>query len=335
MKFITVEEHITSGELLQDLMKSQNKGGELEPDRMKFFQEKAFVDGKLTDVENERIPFMDKTNTKMQVLSYINPMNGANIPNDIKTKNCIEANNYLKSIIDKHPDRFSAFAYLPLWDVDAAVKELERCVNELGFKGALVTGKCEGHFLDEKIFFPLFEKAAELDVPIHFHPSMPVKQIQDYYYTSHDESWSQEVSNQFASAAFGWHLDIGIQVVRMILTGIFDKLPNLKFITGHWGEGIIEMLDRLDYMLPTSTTGLKKNISEYYKEHIYVTPSGIESPINLEAVTKYMGADHIIWSVDYPYIRNETVTDFLLNSNLTDEEKELISHKNAENLLKI
>ena len=172
-------------------------------------------------------------------------------------------------------------------------------------------------------------------MPIYFHPSMPVQEIQDYYYTYNDSSWSDEVANEFGSAGFGWHLDIGIQIVRMILSGVFDKLPDLKIITGHWGEGITFMLDRMDYMMPKSITGLKMNISDYYKENIYITPSGIESQINLEAVTKYIGAEHIIWAVDYPYLRNETVVDFLLNSNLTDEKKELISHKNAEKLFKI
>ena len=335
MKVITIEEHITSSEVIENLVESQNGDGELNQERMKFFQEKALVGGRLTDIENERIPFMDKTNIDIQVLSYINPMNGANIPSNIKTENAIKANNYLKSIVDKYPDRFAAFAYLPLWDVDASICELERCIKELGFKGALVTGKFEGHFLDEKIFYPIFEKAAELDVPIYFHPSMPVKEVQDYYYTSHDGGWSNEVANEFSSAGFGWHLDIGIQVVRMILAGIFDKFPNLKLITGHWGEGIISMLDRMDYMMTKEITGLNKNISDYYKENIYVTPSGIISPINLEAVVKYVGADHVIWAIDYPYIKPDDATDFLMKSNLTDEEKELISHKNAEKLFKM
>lgn len=334
MKFITVEEHITSNEILEEYRKYQVDGGEMTPDRKKFFEEKALVKGTLTDVENERLPYMDKTGITMQVLSYINPM-GNDIPNDKKTELCIKGNNFLKEKINQHPDRFSTFAYLPLWDVDVAVKELERCVKDLGFVGALVTGKFDGHFLDEKQFIPFFEKAAELDVPIYFHPSMPVKEIQDYYYTSHDGSWSKEVSNEFASAGFGWHLDIGIQVVRMILSGIFDKFPNLKIITGHWGEGIPMMLDRMDYMISKETTGLKKNISEYYKENIYVTPSGIISESNLKAITEYMGADHIIWAVDYPYIKPNNITDFLMNSSLSDEEKELISHKNAEKLFKM
>ena len=332
MKIITIEEHITSEEDLNKLMVSQD--GNLNGDRMKFFREKATVDGKLTDIEELRLPYMDKVGIDMQILSYINLASGM-MTGQERTNSCIRGNEFLKEQVDKHPDRFAAFACLPLWDVETSCAELEKCVKEYGFKGALVQGKFDGHFLDEKQFFPIFQKASELDVPIYFHPSMPVKEILDYYYTSQDGSWSDVVANEFGSAGFGWHLDIGIQVVRMILTGIFDKLPNLKIITGHWGEGMIAMLDRMDYMMPKSATGLKKNISEYYKEHIYVTPSGIESPINLEAVTKYMGADHIIWAVDYPYLRNETVVDFLMNSNLTDEEKELISHKNAEKLFKL
>ena len=332
MKMITIEEHITNDDDLTKMMQSQDDDSDR--DRMKFFKEKATVDGKLTDIEEFRLPYMDSTGIDIQILSYINLASGM-LEGEERTNSCIRGNDFLKQQIDKHPDRFLGFACLPLWDVEASCNELERCVKDYGFKGALVQGKFDGHFLDEKIFLPIFQKAAELDVPIYFHPSMPVQEIQDYYYNSNDGSWSEEVANEFGSAAFGWHLDIGIQVVRMILSGVFDKFPDLKIITGHWGEGITFMLDRMDYMMPKSITGLKMNISDYYKENIYITPSGIESQINLEAVTKYIGAEHIIWAVDYPYLRNETVVDFLLNSNLTDEKKELISHKNAEKLFKI
>ena len=332
MKMITVEEHIVSDEILKKTMELQNI--EMDEERMEFFRKRALADGKLTEVEDHRLPFMDKTGVDIQVLSYVN-LNTEGLESEERTKLCMQANDFLKEQVDKHPDRFRAFACLPLWDVEASCRELERCVKEYGFKGALVQGKFEGHFLDEKIFYPIFEKASELDVPIHFHPSMPVQEIHEYYYTSNDGSWSEEVANEFGSTAIGWHLDIGLQVIRMILTGVFDKLPNLKFITGHWGEGMIEMLDRMDYMMPKRITGLNKNISEYYRQHMYVTPSGIQSPINLEAVTKYMGADHIIWAVDYPFIMDDTVVDFLMDSDLTDEEKELISHKNAEKLFKM
>ncbi len=337
MKLITIEEHITSAEILSDAKKYQesHKSAAGNSQSRQFYGENSFIGDVLTDVEKHRIPYMDEEKIDMQILSYINPMSSADIPSDIRTENAVKANNYLKSVVDKNPDRFAAFATLPLWDVDASVSELERSVKELHLKGALVTGKLEGHFLDEKKFIPLFKKAEELDVPIYFHPSMPVDEILDYYYKSSEGDWNDVAALRFGSAGFGWHLDIGIQMVRMILSGIFDKCPRLKLVTGHWGEGIISMLDRLDYMLPKNITGLQKNISDYYRENIYITPSGIKSPVNLEATVKYLGADRIIWSVDYPYIKDKGFTDFLMESNLTDEEKELISHKNAERLFKI
>ena len=331
MKVITIEEHINSEELLDEMIESRD---DFTKDQKKGHKERVIAGGRLTDVEEYRLKYMDEVGVDMQILSYVNPDN-RRLQGEARTNVCIRANDFLKEQVDKHPDRFSAFACLPLWDVEASCRELERCVKDYGFVGALVQGKFDGHFLDEKQFFPIFEKAAELDVPIHFHPSMPDEDIRNYYYASRDGSWSPEVAFEFGSAALGWHLDIGIQVVRMILTGVFDKLPNLKFITGHWGEGMIMMLDRMDYMLPKSSTGLKKNISEYYKEHIYVTPSGIESEINLEAITKYMGADHIIWAADYPFLKEETLVDFLINSDLNEDEKELMAHGNAEKLFKL
>lgn len=300
-----------------------------------MFSGSSLVGELLAEFSEERIRFMNDSGVAVQVLSYVDPFDERSLWKNERTKSCVKSNDFLKSVVDKFPSRFLAFACLPLWDVALAVRELERCVLDMGFKGALVTGKVDGHFLDEKIFCPLFEKAAELDVPISFHPSMPAREILDYYYTSRDGSWSDEVANEFGSAGFGWHLDIGIQVLRMILSGIFDKFPNLQFIVGHWGEGIISMLDRIDYMMPPRVTGLRRNVSEYYKRNIYVTPSGIASVANLEMVVKYMGADRIIWSVDYPYIRDVSYTGFLLGSDLTGDEKELISHKNAERLFKM
>lgn len=278
---------------------------------------------------------MDEEHIDMQILSYINPMNSPSIPNDIRTEYAAKGNDFLKATVDQHPDRFAAFATLPLWDPEASVKELECSVNELGFKGALVTGKTDGHFLDEKRYTPLFEKAAELDVPIYFHPSMPVDNILNYYYKSQEGDWNDTAALRFGSAGFGWHIDIGIQMVRMILSGIFDRIPNLQLVTGHWGEGMISMLDRLDYMLPPEITCLKQHISDYYRQNIYITPSGIKSQVNLEATVKYLGADRIIWSVDYPYIRDKGFTDFLLNSGLTSEQKEQIAHGNADKLFKL
>ena len=121
----------------------------------------------------------------------------------------------------------------------------------------------------------------------------------------------------------------------MILAGTFDKLPALKLISGHWGELVPSFLERLDYMLKPEITGLKKYPSEYYKDNVYLTPSGIFSSMQLEYLVKLMGAEHILYAVDYPYMQPENTYEFLAASNLTQEQKELIAHGNAERILHI
>ena len=214
-----------------------------------------------------------------------------------------------------------------------AAAELERCVKELGMVGVLLTGQYNGRFYDEPEFFPIFEKAAELDIPVYWHPEFVNSDIIDYYYMS--DSYSAIVGAELGSAGFGWHIDVGIHVARMVLSGIFDKIPNLKFVTGHWGEDIPAFLERMDYMLNQETTGLQKKVSDYYKENIWYTPSGIMSELQLDYFVKLFGAEHIIWSEDYPYIQNEPLRFFLDKADLTADQKYAIARGNAEKIFKL
>ena len=323
MRLITIEEHFTAQEIIDE----NNKFTEI-PD---FYKSMVFVGSALMDTEKERLAFMDSHKIDMQILSYTSPVS-EQVPASEAIRICKRANDILAEKVKANPERFSAFATLPMSAPVEAAKELERCVKEYKFCGTLLAGQFQGHFYDEKFFFPIFAKAAELDVPISFHPAPINQAIQEYYYTSPE--YSSFVAGQFASAGFGWHVDVGIHEVRLILSGIFDKLPNLKIIAGHWGEAIPSYLERLDYMLPPQTTGLRKKISDYYKENFYITPSGILSPMQFEYMVKLMGAEHILWSIDYPYIREGNFYDFLMSADfLTKEEKELIAHKNAEKIL--
>lgn len=325
MRLITVEEHFTAQEIIDE----NNKFS----DTSEFYKSMVFVGGALLDAEEGRLSFMDNHRVSMQVLSYTSPVS-ENVPASEAVRICKRANDILAEKVEAYPERFAAFATLPMADSEAAAAELERCVKELNFCGALLAGQFKGHFYEEERFFPIFEKAAELDVSVSFHPAPINPAVQDYYYTSPE--YSPFVAGQFASAGFGWHVDAGIHEVRLILSGIFDKLPNLKIIAGHWGEAIPSYLERLDYMLPPQTTGLRKKVSDYYKENFYVTPSGILSSMQFEYIVKLMGADHILWAVDYPYIREGDFYGFLKNAEfLTQEQKELIAHKNAEKILHI
>ena len=333
MRVITIEEHYADKRINDAVAKygSSTNLADFSKEVRDAYNSMRFTGEYLTDSDRLRLDFMRKQKVDVQVLSYTNPVPDT-VPKAEAVRICKQANDILAGIVEKHPDRFSAFATLPMADPEEAAKELERCVKELGFVGALITGPWQGKFYDDPMFFPIFKKAAELDVPISWHPEFTAAKIQNYYYLS--ENYPLKAGMMFATAGFGWHLDVGLHVTRLVLSGIFDKLPNLKFICGHWGETIPSMLDRMDQIMRPEVTGLKKKISDYFHENIYFTPSGILSKSQLEYMVKEFGAERIIWALDYPYIPFESCSlDFLTDSDLTEKEKELIAHGNAERIL--
>ena len=335
MKIITIEEHYADNRIIDAAAKygAPSYMREL-PDRvLSAYNNMRFAGDMLTDVDTVRFDFMRKQKVDMQVLSYTNPVPDT-VPPQEAVQICGQANDILADVVKQHSDRFAAFATLPMADPIEAAKELERCVKEYGFAGALITGTYQNKFYDDPMFFPVFEKAAELDVPISWHPEFPAANIETHYYLS--DTYPLITGMQFATAGFGWHLDVGLHMTRLVLSGIFDKLPTLKFICGHWGEAVVFMLDRMDQIMRPETTGLNKKVSDYFRENIWYTPSGILSNDQFEYMVKVFGAEHIIWALDYPYVPfKDCSTDFLMNSNLTDEQKEMIAYRNAEKILKI
>ena len=325
MKIITLEEHYSDARIMEINRKySENQAPIKLPHGNGFFDD-------LTNFE-KRIKFMDEKHIDVQVLSMTSPI-GDNVAPEAAIEACKLANNITKEHIDQYPGRFLGFATLPMCNPESASQELERCVKELGFCGALLAGRYKGRFLNEKEFLPIFAKAEELNVPLYIHPTFIPKEVKKAYYDS--DAYSEEVAFELSSVGYGWHSEVGIQILRLILSGIFDKFPKLKIIIGHWGETIPCFLDRLDFMLDKNITKLNKNISEYFKENIYITPSGIMSKDQLEYVTKLMGAEHVIYAIDYPYIKPENPYEFLMNSSLNEKEKKLIAYQNAMRVLNI
>lgn len=332
MKIITFEEHFLSqkvnGTYTEILKKTASPAFRA---RMDFVANFISGDDSLTNVGEKRIRFMDKAGVDIQIVSYGNnsPMHlsaGSAVPL------CKQANDELAEYCRNFPNRFYGFAVLPVDDAKAAADELGRCVNELGFKGAMFSGTFNDHFLDEQRFFPIFKKAAELGLPLYLHPGEVSEKVADYYYKG---SWTDNVASALAAHGYGWHVDAGIHIIRMILSGIFDKLPDLKLISGHWGELVPYFLERIDETLPKPVTGLSRKFSEYYKDHIFVTPSGMfyDSPFKL--CLHEMGADHILWAMDYPYVKRENTRTYLENFSIDEADKEKIGHLNAEKMLKL
>ena len=333
-KIITIEEHFILKSISQKVAQfyaQQNGGTPIDnPVQKELMAIVLPSNDDIEDVGERRINFMNESGIDMQVLSY-----GAGSPQNINDKSlaielCKEANSALSDLIRLHPTRFAGFATLPVANPKAAAEELERAVKELGLKGAMLSGTFNGRFFDEPEFLPIFEKAQALDVPLYIHPAIIPKNIAEYYYKS--ENWSPVASAMFATAGYGWHLDSGISVVRLIASGLFDKFPKLNIISGHWGELVPFYLNRLDDQL-VKTLSLKNKISDYYKSNIYITPSGLFSESQLQFAIAEIGADRIIYSGDYPFLIDKNTRKFLDNATISKEDKEKIGYKNAKELL--
>ncbi|MCR8560047.1 amidohydrolase family protein [Mucilaginibacter sp. BJC16-A38] len=332
-KIITIEEHFILKSISQKVtaFNIKENGGTAPNDLVqKELMKIGPTSDDMEDVGERRLKFMDESGIDMQVLSY-----GAGSPQNITDKTlalelCREVNDELANLIKLHPTRFAGFATLPVADPSAAGEELNRTVNELGFKGAMLSGTFNGRFFDEPEFLPIFSKAQELNVPVYMHPGFIPPNIAAHYYQSNN--WPAVAGAMFASAGYGWHLDSGIAIVRLIASGIFDKLPDLKLISGHWGELVPFFLNRLDDQLSKTLT-LDRKISGYYKSNIYITPSGLFSEAQLKYVIEELGADKIIYSGDYPYLIDKNTGRFLETAPISQEAKEKIGYKNAEKLL--
>lgn len=334
MKIITIEEHYISGRVNDQMFALEEK--KAADNDLPVGPNKARLDlafrAEIEDVAAGRIKFMDENGIAMQIVSY-----DSNGPQGLSPEHaiplCQQANDDLAAACRLNPTRLAGFATLPMADSTAAAAELERAVKELGLIGVMLTGTLDGRFFDHSFFLPVFAKAAELDVPIYMHPSVIAKSVSDYYYSS--EEWDPIVSMVFAGAGYGWHIDAGIHVLRMILSGVFDKYPNLKLISGHWGELVPFYLERLDAIFGVTPTKLKRKISEYYKENIYITPSGMFTIPQLQLAIAEMGADRIMYSSDYPHNKTTEARSFLESAPINQEDKEKIGHLTAEKLFNL
>jgi hypothetical protein len=239
-----------------------------------------------------------------------------------------ETNDFLAEAIRSHPTRFGGFAALPTADPDAAVAELERTIHEYGFKGAVINGHIQGRYLDDKFFWPIFERAEALRVPIYLHPTPPPQPVIEASYGG----FAPIVTEMFAGPGWGWHIETAIHVIRIILGGTFDRYPGLQIVVGHMGETLPFMLQRLDVM-PLAMTKISRPISAYLRENIHYTFSGFNyTPTFLDLLLE-VGVDRIMFSADHPYSSMAHARAFLDRLPVSSADRERIAHDNAERLL--
>jgi uncharacterized protein len=285
---------------------------------------------RLDDLGTKRLADMDGAGIDVQVLSHTLP---ATEKLDAATAIPLarDANDLLADAVARHPTRFVGLATLPVASPDAAADELERAVVKLDFRGALINGLPGGRFMDDRSFWPVFERAERLGVPLYLHPAVPPASVREAYYGG----FSPDVSFLLATAGWGWHMEVGLHVLRLILGGVFDEFPRLQIIVGHMGEGVPSMIWRTNAKLTQRTTKLERPIQDYFFENFYVTTSGFFSPTALLSLLLVLGADRIIFAADYPYNKSEDARAFLEAAPIAQIDREKIAHGNAERLLRI
>lgn len=283
--------------------------------------------GALIDLDHARIVNMDRNGIDTQVLSVLGPQL---LPSAVAVDLTRAANDHIASVIEGNPDRFAAFAAIPTTaGGDASANELERCMARPGFTGSLIFGRSEERFLDQAEYEPFLAASARLHAPIYLHPTPPPRGISDLI----SDGLAPDVSARFETAAWGWHIETGTHFLHMALSGVFDRHPELHVILGHWGEMVPFWMDRLDQALPPAMTGCAQPISGYLRNNVFVTPSGMWQQSHLRYCLDVLGADRIIFSVDYPFIDNQGAREFLEQADLTASDRDKIAHGNAERLL--
>lgn len=281
---------------------------------------------RLDDVGELRLRDMDAAGIDVQVLSQVAP-GLHHLDPAVAVPLAVDANDMLADVVRRHPSRFSGFATLPIGDPTAAAAELERSVRQHGFKGAMVNGHTRGKYLDDRSFWPVFESAEALDVPIYLHPTMPPAQITEVYYAPYGPS--------FAGAGWGFAVETATHTLRLILSGLFDAFPRLKLILGHMGELLPYCLTRINRWLTPDSAHLQRPVTDYIKQNIWITTAGAFDAPAFICASHSIGIDRILFSVDYPFDDNQLGVEFLRRLPISDHDRTKVAHANADALLRL
>ena len=267
---------------------------------------------------------MNKAGIEIAVLSQTAPGVQAIGHSNEATAIAKDANNALYKAILLQPKRFRGFAALNLLDVNAACAELERCINELGFVGALVNGSTQGEYLDNPKLDRLWSTLEQLDVPLYLHPGVPTDQ-------------PVSMVKELDGATWGWSFDTATHALRLIVRGIFEKHPNAKVILGHMGENLPFYLWRLDsrYSSTRYSSDISRLPSEVFRRHFFITTSGVCDNAALRCSIETLGPERIMFATDYPYEDIELARRWMDEAPIDPRNKRMICRETAQMLLRL
>jgi 5-carboxyvanillate decarboxylase len=289
------------------------------------------VRDRLEDVSTRRLHDMDNSGIDRQILSLTAP--GVQVFDAPTAVALAESfNDQLSESISHHPTRFSGLAAIAPQNPAAAAKELERAVNKLGLKGAIVNSHTHGEYLDDEKFWDIFAAAEALNVPVYIHPtSLPKSMIQPF------------LDRGLDGAVYGFAVETGLHLLRIVVAGVFDRFPKLQIVVGHLGEGLPYWLFRIDFMHTRMVASnrypnvkpLKRIPSEYLKANVHVTTSGMAWQPPILYAQSVLGVDRVMYAMDYPYqyVPEEVlVTD---NLPIPDDDKKKLYQSNAERVFRL
>lgn len=249
---------------------------------------------KLRDFGEQRLADMASQGIDMQVLASTSP-GVQNLPESSAVDAARAFNDELAEVVRGRPASFQAFATLPTQNPRSAAAELERAVRQLGFCGAMLYGRTGEVKPEDRRFDELYATASRLRVPLYFHPQTIVEPVKQAYYTGVNDQFD----GVFATAGLGWYYDLGIQILRMIFTGVFDRHPQLQIIIGHWGEIVLFFLDHIGYL--QQSVDIERPLMDYFRQNIWITGSGTQSPRYICWAAEVVGTERMLYATDYPF----------------------------------
>jgi 5-carboxyvanillate decarboxylase len=285
----------------------------------------------IQDIGERRLRDMDTTGIAKQILSLTSP--GVQVFDaDTAIGLCPTFNDQLAEAIRQHPNRFAGLAAVAPQNPSAAAKELQRAVKSLGLKGAIINSHTRGEYLDDPKFWEIFEAAESLGVPIYLHPNTPSPRMVGPF-----------IDRGLDGAVFGFAVETSLHVLRIVVSGVFDRFPKLQMVIGHLGEGLPYWLFRIDFMHRRLSSNnryanvpkLKRKPSDYLNENFHVTTSGMAWQPPLLYAIAVLGIDRVLYAMDYPYqfVPEEVkVTDDL---PISDSDKKKLYQTNAERLFSL
>jgi 2,3-dihydroxybenzoate decarboxylase len=280
------------------------------------------VAARLGDFGEQRLQSMDGAGITRAVLALTGP--GVQAERDTATaiRNAQAANDFLAREVQKRPDRYSGFAHLPMQDAKAAADELERCRRELKLCGAMINGHTNGQYLDHPSLHPFWERAEALGATIYIHPGDPVTPAPVL-----------EGHKGLRRATWEWGFETGSHALRLVFSGLFDRFPRAKVALGHLGETLPYLMWRFDSRAKLYGIKLGKPPSQYIKENIAVTTSGMCSAEPLACALSALGADRVMFAADYPFESADEAGHFMDTVALPEQVRADVAFGNAARLL--